>query len=63
MCIRDRQKPSHWQHRKGEGGNYRQPQHFGNKPAINTIEFVNNGASTSAAKGGGTVEKKIKWVT
>ena len=56
-------KPSHWQHRKGEGGNYQQPQHFSNKPAINTIEFVNNGASTSTAKVSGTVEKKIKWVT
>ena len=53
------QKPAHWQHRKGESGNYRQFQHFGNKLTVNTIEFVNNSASTSTAKGGEVVEKKL----
>ena len=44
-------KPTHWQHRKGDGGNYRQFQKFGDKPTVNTIEFVNNSASTSNGKG------------
>ena len=56
------QKPTHWQHRKGEGGNYRQFQKFGDKPTVNTIEFVNNSASTSSGKGSEVVGKKIKWV-